>query len=86
MLRAFLPHLARPDACLDFADVGPVQKQHAEAGLADTAADGQRKLAIQEHPVVGQILPLFAAGLHKLFHQGLLVHADAHAGDFQRTV
>ena len=46
MLRAFLTHLARPDACLDFADVGPVQKQHTEAGLADTAADGQRKFAV----------------------------------------
>ena len=36
----FLAHLTGPDAGLNLPYMGPVQKQHAQAGLADAAADG----------------------------------------------
>ena len=35
----FCAHFVRPDAGLDLADVSLSQKEHAQTGLSDTAAD-----------------------------------------------
>ena len=42
---AFRTHRFGPDAALDFTDVGLAQQVHAQAGLADTAADRERQFA-----------------------------------------
>ncbi len=49
-----------PDGCLDFADVGFVEEEHAEAALADASADGVRQTAFDEHFVEGEF-PTFGA-------------------------
>ena len=43
-LAAFFHGFVVPEAALDFADVGAADHQHAQAGLADAAADGQGQL------------------------------------------
>ena len=50
VLPAGADHGVGPEAGLDFADVGLAQEIHAEAGLADAAADGERHL-IPEQPL-----------------------------------
>ena len=45
--RALVEHILRPDAGLDFAEVGLVEQHHAEAALADAAADAQGQLAVE---------------------------------------
>ena len=46
MFSALLPHRGRPDTGLYLADVGSVQKEHAEPGLADAAADGAGEFSV----------------------------------------
>ena len=46
MFAADSAHSIRRDTGLDFADMCPVQKKHAQAGLADAAADGAGKLSL----------------------------------------
>ena len=43
---ALLNDVARPDASLDFADVGFFEEYEAEARLADAAADGLWELVV----------------------------------------
>ena len=50
-----------PDAGLDFADVGAAHHEHAEAGLADTATDGQGQFVVQEHLMERQFPSVVAA-------------------------
>ena len=59
-----------PDAGLHFANVGAAQQQHAQAALADAAADGVRQLTVQYGLVEGQGAAVVAAS-----HGQLLVHA-----------
>ena len=54
--------------------------------MADTAADGQRQLALQQHFVEGQLAALLAAALFQLVAHGDLVHTDAHGGDLKATL
>ena len=72
-----------PQGGLHLADVGLAQQQHAQAALADAAADGQGQLAVQQHLVEGQLPAVVAAGFGELRIQGLRVHPDAHGGDLQ---
>ena len=41
-------HVLRPDSALDFTDMRFPKQEHAQTGLADTAADGLGKLAVQQ--------------------------------------
>ena len=75
--------LVVPNAALHLADVGHAHHQHAQAALADAAADGQGQLAIQQHAVEGQRAARLAAGQAQLAVQRFGVHADAHAGDLE---
>ena len=52
-----------PQADLHLADVRLVQQQHAQAGLADAAADGQGQLAGEQRLVKGQGAAVVAAGV-----------------------
>ena len=45
---AFLAHFFRPDAGLDFADMCLAQVEHAEAGLSDASADGEREGVVHQ--------------------------------------
>ena len=79
-------HFLGPDAALDFADVGFAQEEHAEAALADAAADGAGEFSGEQALVEGEVrLPLLTLDF-QLAAQGLLVHADAHAGQFERPL
>ena len=55
-----------PDGGLHFADVGLAQQQHAQAGLADAAADRQGELAFQQHLVERKLAALVAARQRQL--------------------
>ena len=59
------------------------QEEHAQPGLADTAADGQGQLALQQHSVEGQLPTLLAAGGGQLLVQSGGVHPDTHGGQFK---
>ena len=52
-----------PDAGLHFANVGAAQQQHAQAALADAAADGVRQLTVQYGLVEGQGAAVVAAAM-----------------------
>ena len=49
-------HVRGPDGALDFADVRLAQQKHAQAGLADTAADGLREFSRDEPAVEVKVL------------------------------
>ena len=73
-----------PDAGLDYADMAAAHHQHTQTALADTAADGQRQLIVQEHLVEGEVTAIIAAGFIQLTVQGLCDDTDAHGGKHQR--
>ena len=50
-----------PQAGLYLTDVAGADHQHAQTGLADTAADGQRQLTREQHLVERQLAALVAA-------------------------
>ena len=75
-----------PDGGLHFADVGLAQQQHAQAGLADAAAHRQGELAFQQHLVERKLAALVAARQRQLTIQRFRADANAHRGDFQRTI
>ena len=66
--------------------MGAAHHQHGQTALADTAADGQGQLVIQQHLVEGQRPPVVAVGEGQLAVEGFRVHTDAHGGDLQRPV
>ena len=66
--------------------MGLAQQQHAQAALADAAADGERQLARQQRLVERQGAPPVAARQGELAVQRLGVHPDAHGRDLQRPV
>ena len=59
---AGLDGLFIPDTGLHLADVGLAQQEHAQAGLADAAADGEGQLALQQQLVEGKLPPCLAPG------------------------
>ena len=43
-----LSHIVRPDAGLDFSDMGFMQQHHAETALTYTASNAERELIIEQ--------------------------------------
>ena len=74
-----------PDTGLNLADMGAAHHQHSQTALADTAADGQGQLVIQQHPVEGKLPAVITAGFFQLIVQCGGIHADTHGGDLQST-
>ena len=60
--------------------MGLAQQEHAQAGLANAAADGEGQLALQQQLVEGKLPPCLAPGDGQLPVQGRRVHPDAHGG------
>ena len=65
--------------------MGAADHQHAQAALADAAADGERKLIVKQHAVEGQLRALLTAGELQLARQRFRIHANAHAGNLERA-
>ena len=47
-LFTFLSHIVRPDAGLDFSDMGLMQQHHAETALTYSASNAERELIIEQ--------------------------------------
>src|SRR5699024_9946279 len=75
-----------PDGTLYFTDMGFAEEEHAQAGLADTASDGQRKRAVKDTLLEWKARPFFAAALFQLDCEAFRVHTDSHGGKLQRNV
>ena len=82
-LAAGFAHVGGPDGGLDFADVGFAQQEHAQAGLADTAADGLGQFSVQQEPMEIECFFVQLAAFCQLAVQGLRIHADTHTGDLE---
>ena len=54
--------------------------------MADTAADGERKLAVQEHLVIRKLTAVIAMGDGKLLIEGLGVNSYAHGAELDCAV
>jgi len=74
----FGAHGVGPDAGLGLADVGFVEKDHAEATLTDAAADAEGQLAAEEALVEEELLAVFLALEGQLAFQSFLIDAYAH--------
>ena len=61
MLFSFFSNLFWPYRSLNFANMSLMQKEHAKSGLANTAANCLRELAIEKSLVPIEILSLFHA-------------------------
>ena len=68
---AFPDHVFRPYRDLDFAHMGLLQHEHADTGLSDTAADGQRQRAVDDALVERELKAFFTARFLQLFLEGL---------------
>ena len=78
---AGLDGLVVPGGYLDLSNVGLAQQEHGQTGLADTAADGEGELVLQQQLVEGEFPAAVAAGGFQLPVQGGGVHPDAHGGE-----
>ena len=85
-LFACLHHLIRPQGGLHLADVRLAQEKHTDTGLTDTAADGVRKLAVDDRLLERKLRAVFTACLFKLGQQGFFVHADSHGRKLKGNV
>ena len=65
-----------PQGSLYLTDVHLIEQQHTQTALTDTAADGQRQLAVKKHFVEGQLGAGFTAGKRELLGEGVFVHTD----------
>ena len=81
----FLHLVVGPDRGLDFAYVGFLENEHAQAALAYASADGEGELAVEERFVEFQPGAFGAAGLVELASESLGVDADTHRRDFKRA-
>ena len=75
---AAVEHVVRPEAGLDFADVPAPQQEHAQARLADSAADAVRQPLVQQQSVPRQVQTVAASANGALADQRLGVHPDTH--------
>ena len=76
-------HLFGPDAALDLADVRLPKQVHAQARLADAAADGAGECTREQFLVEIEFLLVFFTPEGQLAQQGGFVDADAHAGHLE---
>ena len=74
-----------PQARLYLADVCAADHQHAQAGLADAAADREGEFSFEQHLVEGEGAAVVTARDRELSVEGGAVHADAHRRDFECT-
>ena len=72
--------LTVPDAGLYLAYMSAAHHKHTKSRLTDTAADGKRKLVIEEHLVEGKLSAVVAACEGELSVKALCVNADTHRG------
>lgn len=63
-----------------------MQKEHADARLPQSTADGLRQSALEQRLLEGQLRAFRAAREQKLPLQGFGVHADAHGGKLHGDV
>ena len=56
---AFFSHGIRPNACLCFADVSLVEKDHAESALSDASSNTLGKGSFEESAMEKEILAFF---------------------------
>ena len=71
-------HGVRPDARLDFPDMGLAEQKHAKPGLPDTSADGQRHGISHQLPVIIKLQPFFLSFRLQLAYKRRLVDPDTH--------
>ena len=77
-LLELLVHIVCPDGSLNFADVCLFEEEHAETGLADTAADRERHRAFSDELVELELHSVFCVCSLELGSEGLGVYADTH--------
>ena len=70
-----------PYTGLNFADMGGTEDQHAQTALADSSADGIRKLSGEQCFVEREQAAIFAAGFCQLLIKALRADADSHTGE-----
>ena len=75
---AVLMHLTRPEACLDFADVGLAEEIHAKARLADPTSDRFGEFPGKKPFMKKQFLTLGLSLDLQLSEQGLFVDPNTH--------
>ena len=68
----------RPYRSLYLADMCFAEEEHAEAALADAAADGLREAAVEQHLMELQGSTFGASAFLQLPAQGFLVDTDTH--------
>jgi hypothetical protein len=56
------------------------QQIHVCPGLPDAAAEAQRDLVVDDHPVIGQLEKVHLTSGLQLLSEGLLGDVDAHRG------
>ena len=86
MCRCLLDDLIRPDGALYFSDMRLAQVEHTDTGLADTAADCERKIVFQNRLLERKLCTLLTAGELQLTPQRIRIDTDAHGGELQRDV
>ena len=64
-----LHYFIGPDGAVNFADVSLPEEEHADSGLADSAADGQRKSVLKDRLLEGELGALRAAGFVELLRR-----------------
>ena len=77
-LPAALQVIFRPETGLDLPYMGFLEIEHAEPGLADSAADGEGQFAAEEPPVKVKLFPVLRPRRGKLFFQTLRAYPDTH--------
>ena len=65
--------------------MGAAHHEHTEAGLTDTAADGEGKLTCEKRLVEGKRASVIAARYGKLTVESRRIHTNSHRGDLKRA-
>ena len=82
---ALLTHIVGPDRSLDLTDMSLVEQHHAETALSDTATDTQGQFVVQQLLVEIELFALLLSLDLQLAQQTLLIDADTHRRQFERT-
>ena len=79
-------HIVGPKSRLHLTDVSLLQYQHTKPRLPYSAADRERKIALNHVFVESILKPLFTTCDFELLHHTLCVYAYAHRGYFHAVV
>ena len=74
----FIPHVVRPDTCLNLSDMSLVQQHHTQTALSDTTSDREGQLVVQQLLMEIELFALFLTLYLQLTQQTLLIHTDTH--------